>query len=401
MWKPPSDPKVKASSAISVTATPPPVKVSATTTVIPIPTEDGSSPVAKTTTPTRSSCDSQARGAAVRKRIPIKIIDDEALGADKSAPIGIPTSTSGIKGSRRIEELQQSSTADPAPTEVTPKGIAKPSPVSPVSPVPLQAPPEELSAFLTEVSSRPAVSENAEIMKAKTGSSSSKATATTTTTNTGDQSRFVRVGGGGIWKKGSDNRAVLAERVLERPLPKQQQVAPNRDRGDDGEVQSSVNGSTGNATSVMVNAAKPPPSKPSRPSRPATLFEFERAWKACEGVDDRWHLLQVCPVSVSVLGLSRYPNVYIHLNAPAQPNTQQTIPATEFVDIFKNLLDPPFLLSILETFKDLLVNDQTRKRVVGQYFNALQRVPRFDTIALFLSSSEAQTLRDVQELLKV
>jgi len=313
MWKPPSDPKVKPSSAKSVTATSPPVKVSATTKVIPIPTEDGSSPVAKTATPTRPSSDSQARGTPMRKRIPIKIIEDEAPGADKSAPSGI--STSSIKGSRRIEEIQQSSTADPAPTQVAPKGIAKPSPVSPV---PLQAPPEELSAFLTEVSSRPAVSENAEIMKAKTGSSSSKAT-TTTTTNTGDQSRFVRVGGGGIWKKGSDNRAVLAERVLERAPPKQQQqqqTAPSRDRGDDGEVQSFVNGSTGNATSVMVNAAKPPPSKPSRPSRPATLFEFERAWKACEGVDDRWQLLQVCPVSVSVLGLSRYPNIYIPLNTP-------------------------------------------------------------------------------------
>ena len=58
---------------------------------------------------------------------------------------------------------------------------------------------------------------------------------------------------------------------------------------------------------------------------------------------------------------------------------------------------------MLETFKDLLVNDndQTLQPVVGQYFNALQRVPRFDTLMLFLSSSEAQTLKDVQELLKV
>ena len=82
----------------------------------------------------------------------------------------------------------------------------------------------------------------------------------------------------------------------------------------------------------------------------------------------------------------------------------QTIPATEFVGIFKNSLDAPFLASMLETFKALLVNgnnDQTLKQAVGPYFNALQRVPRFDTLMLFLSSSEAQTLQDVQELLKV
>jgi hypothetical protein len=85
-----------------------------------------------------------------------------------------------------------------------------------------------------------------------------------------------------------------------------------------------------------------------------------------------------------------------HLNAALQ-----TIPAAEFVGIFKNSLDPPFLTSMLETFKDLLVNDQTLKQELGQYFNALQRVPRFDTLTLFLSSSEAQTLKDVQELLKV
>jgi len=56
---------------------------------------------------------------------------------------------------------------------------------------------------------------------------------------------------------------------------------------------------------------------------------------------------------------------------------------------------------MLETFKDLLVNDQTLKQTVGEYFNALQHVPRFDTLTLFLSSTEAQTLKDVQKLLEV
>lgn len=79
----------------------------------------------------------------------------------------------------------------------------------------------------------------------------------------------------------------------------------------------------------------------------------------------------------------------------------QTIPVAEFVGIFKDLLEPPFLTSMLETFKALLVNDQKLKQVLGQYFIALQRVPRFETLALFLSPSEAQILKDVQELLKV
>ena len=354
MWKPPSDPMVKPSPTKSVTMASPPVKVSATTTPIPKPTEDGSSLVAKTTAPTRSSSDSQARGAPVRKRIPIKIIDDEVPGADKSAPSG--TATSSIRGSRKIEELH--SEAPPAdPAKAAPEIIAKPSPT------PLQAPPEDLSAFLTEISSQP-VSE----MKSKTGSSSKAA-------NTSDQSRTVRVGGG-IWKKDGDNRAVLAERVLERAPPKQ--VAP-LDQGGDG-VQSSTNVS--NARSTMVKSAKPPP------SRPGTFFELEREWRACEDVDDRWQLLKVCPVSVGPFAYSSQCRL-------------QTIPATEFVGIFKSLLEPPFLTSMLDTFKVLLVNDQTLKPVLGQYFKALQRVPRFDTLALFLSPSEAQILKDVQELLKV
>jgi hypothetical protein len=263
MWKPPSEPTVKPSPTKSVIATSPPVKVSAIPTVTPKPTEDGSSQVAKATTPTHSSSDSQARGAPVRRRIPIKIIDDEGPGADKNTPSGIATSS--IKGSRKIEELQ-SSPADPAKT--APKEIVNPSPASP------QAPPESLSAFLTEVSSRP-VSE----MKVKAGSSSK-------VTNTNGQSRTARVGGG-IWKKDGDNRAVLAERVLERALPKQ---AASRDRGGD-EVR--VAATMFNATSAMVKSPKPAPSKP------VTLFELERGWKACEGVGDRWELLKVCPVSVN------------------------------------------------------------------------------------------------------
>ena len=303
MWKPPSGPMAKPSPTKSVTATSPPVKVSATTTVAPIPTKDGSSPVTQTTTPTSSSPDSQARGALVRKRIPIKIIDDGAPGADKSAPSGI--ATSNIKGSRNIEELQSKvSPVDPAQT--IPKGTATLSPVS------LQAPPppEELSAFLTEVSSQP-VSGMGMGMKAKTGSSSSNKvtnTSTSTNTNTGDQSqsRTVRVGGG-IWKKESDNRAVLAERVLElERTPPPQRVAP-RDRGG-GEVRSSVSVSDANANAnVNANANAHANTRSTLakstmrpPSRPVTLFELEREWKACEGVEDRWRLLRVCmPVSPS------------------------------------------------------------------------------------------------------
>ena len=59
------------------------------------------------------------------------------------------------------------------------------------------------------------------------------------------------------------------------------------------------------------------------------------------------------------------------------------------------------MTSLLETFKALLVQDQRLKHVLAQYFDALQRVPRFDTLALFLSPPEAQILKDVQELLKV
>ena len=87
---------------------------------------------------------------------------------------------------------------------------------------------------------------------------------------------------------------------------------------------------------------------------------------------------------------------------PCSPKCRpQTIPAAELADIFKNSLDPPFLTSMLETFKDVLVNDQTLRQTVGEYFNALQQVPRFDTLTLFLSSTEAQTLKSVQKLLEV
>jgi len=93
---------------------------------------------------------------------------------------------------------------------------------------------------------------------------------------------------------------------------------------------------------------------------------------------------------------------FINCFFPCSPNCrQQTIPATEFVGIFNNSLDPHLLTSMLESFKNLLVNRQTLKQAVGEYFNALQRVPRFDTLTLFLNSSEAQTLRDLQKLLEV
>jgi SpoVK/Ycf46/Vps4 family AAA+-type ATPase len=68
------------------------------------------------------------------------------------------------------------------------------------------------------------------------------------------------------------------------------------------------------------------------------------------------------------------------------------------------------LTSILETFEDLLVhehdhdndndNDQILKRAVGDYFAVLRRVPRFDTLTLFLSPSEEQRLKNVQKLLE-
>ena len=310
MWKPPSDPMVKPSPTKSVTVTSPPVKVSTTTTPIPKPTEGGSSPGAKTTTPTRSSSDSQGRSAPVRKRIPIKIIDDEAPGGDKSAPSGVATSNRSIKGSRKIEELpSEAAPADPA--KAAPKGTAKLSPVS------TQAPPEGLSAFLTEISSQP-VSESE--MKADACTFPSKAA-----NNTSDQRRshVVRVGGG-IWKKGDDNRAVLAERVLERAPPKQ--VAP-RVRGGN-EVQSAANVS--NASSTVVKSAKP-----RRSSRPATLFELEREWKACEDADDRWQLLKVCPaLYLSVLS-------HIHLNAASidDPGCRirrhlQELAGSTFLDIY-------------------------------------------------------------------
>ena len=144
-----------------------------------------------------------------------------------------------------------------------------------------------------------------------------------TNTNASDQSqsRTVRVGGG-IWKKESDNRAVLAERVLElERTPLLPQRAAPRDRGG-GEVRSSVSvpntnananaNANANTRSTTVKSTMPPP------SRPVTLFELERDWKACEGVEDRWRLLKVCmPVSLS---LSSSPLLPIFTSMPPTDN---------------------------------------------------------------------------------
>ena len=270
MWKPPSEPIVKPPRAKSVIAIPPPVNAEAATTVTSPKNENGSPLVVKTPTSTLSSSDSPDRAAPVRKRIPIKIVDGGVPAAEKGVSSSITTSTTG---SRRIEEIQSSAADLPM---VTLKNIAKPSPAPP------QAPPEELSAFLTEVSSQPVST-----MMANAGSSPKA-------TDTNDRSRNVRVGGG-IWKKGGDNRPVLAERVLERAPPKQ---APSRSRGD-GEVQKVSD--VLNGTSTKVKLVRPPPSKPE------TLFELERGWQACEAVDDRWALLKVRPLS---FGPS-----YVHPNA--------------------------------------------------------------------------------------
>jgi hypothetical protein len=259
MWKPPSEPIVKPPQTKSVTATSLPVKVPATTTGTPPTSEHGAPPIAKITTPARASADSPVGGAPVRKRIPIKIVDDKSPGVDKNASRGI--TTSNAKASRKIEEIR-SSPVDPPKT--APKGIVNPAPASP------QAPPRELSAFLTEVSSRPVSA-----MRTNTGPSSK-------VSSPNDQSRTVRVGGG-IWKKGGDNRSVLTERVLERDPPKQ--TTPGN-RGDD---EDRMDSNVLNGTSTKFKSVK------SLPSQPATLFELERGWKACEGVGDRWELLKVCP----------------------------------------------------------------------------------------------------------
>ena len=260
MWKPPSEPIVKPPPTKSVTATSPPVKVPATTMETPPTTEHGAPLIAKITAPTRASADSPVGGAPVRKRIPIKIVDDKSPGVDKNASRDVTPSS--VKAPR-IEEIRPSP-VDPPKT--APKGIVNPAPAS------SQAPPEELSAFLTEVSSRPVSA-----IRTNAGPSSK-------VSSPSDQSRTVRVGGG-IWKKGGDNRAVLAERVLEQDPPKQ--TTPGN-RGDD---EDKMDSNVLNGTSTKFKSVK------SLPSRPATLFELERGWKACEGAGDRWELLKVRPLS--------------------------------------------------------------------------------------------------------
>ncbi|KIY66296.1 TPR-like protein, partial [Cylindrobasidium torrendii FP15055 ss-10] len=130
-------------------------------------------------------------------------------------------------------------------------------------------------------------------------------------------------------------------------------------------------GQARHATGRLHEADEGAPSSPSTPKTPRTtlphkmpanLFDLNKVWAMCETAEDRYHLISM-------------------------------IPPTQFPAFFQTSLEPPLLVSILQTFHDALERDASTQQRIIAYLDAFASVPRFGTLLLFLNSKEKETAR--------
>ncbi|PVF94639.1 hypothetical protein CPB86DRAFT_788868 [Serendipita vermifera] len=98
--------------------------------------------------------------------------------------------------------------------------------------------------------------------------------------------------------------------------------------------------------------------------KPANAFEFQRQWQRFQNLDDRWAILQ----SISPESLPGF---------------------------FKTSLESQLLASILSVLLHSLTNNLTAKDTVVNYLRNIARIPRFDSMILFFSASEKDTVRQL------
>ncbi|KAF8817206.1 hypothetical protein BYT27DRAFT_7153875 [Phlegmacium glaucopus] len=103
------------------------------------------------------------------------------------------------------------------------------------------------------------------------------------------------------------------------------------------------------------------------PKAPNTLFDFVKSWGSLRSVEEKWQLIN----SIS-------------------PN--------HFPALCKTSLEPSMLVSIIENFLSILDvkdGDAQVKTVIREYMENFARIPRFNTLVLFLSKSEKVLAKNV------
>ncbi|KAF8158543.1 hypothetical protein B0H34DRAFT_709282 [Crassisporium funariophilum] len=106
---------------------------------------------------------------------------------------------------------------------------------------------------------------------------------------------------------------------------------------------------------------------------PATLFDFVKTWGSTISDNERWQLLN-------------------------------TVPPSKFPTLCKTSLEPALLVSIMETFLrtvDVSNGNPGIKRVVADYMENFEKIPRFGTLLLFLSKTEKVVAKQVLTVLGV
>jgi len=106
---------------------------------------------------------------------------------------------------------------------------------------------------------------------------------------------------------------------------------------------------------------------------PSTLFDFNRTWNSLSSCEERWQYFS-------------------------------TIEPSTLPKLCQTSLDPSLLASILEAILDVLSVSgdvsKIKERMLA-YLDGFSKVPRFETVVLFLSEKEKQRAKQVLELLGV
>ncbi|KIM35927.1 hypothetical protein M413DRAFT_449556 [Hebeloma cylindrosporum] len=110
---------------------------------------------------------------------------------------------------------------------------------------------------------------------------------------------------------------------------------------------------------------------------PPTFFEFSKSWWTLNSPEKRWKLIT-------------------------------SIPPTQLPALCKTSLEPPLLVSILDTFSKILTVSASNpdggkqfKNIITQYMEHFTKIPRFSTLVLFLSRAEKDVAKQVWTLLGV
>ncbi|KAG8774408.1 hypothetical protein FRC15_001312 [Serendipita sp. 397] len=155
------------------------------------------------------------------------------------------------------------------------------------------------------------------------------------------ETRKTRIVGGGILKKDGSNAATIFE------------------------PRASVHASESTNSHV---ASEPMLSVAEQPSKsPTNSFEFQRKWNSTDDIYKKWLILQ-----------SLSPN---------------TLPS-----FFKSSLEPPLLGSILDVILHVVTGGSVASTEAASYLKGLGRIPRFDTLILFLSPKEKSSTANLLQL---